>query len=90
MPTYLKNANIDLSKVNDVKLNLKLKVDCPTCSAEMIHDFKAEPLSYPVENQLQPLNFSCPACVKQFHVPARIQNIRMILAYDPKKIKELP
>ena len=82
MPLLYKTINIDLSKIKQVPLNFRMRAGCPDCAAECVHDFKAQPLSYPEKDGLLRVDFLCPACAVEFYVPARIQNIRVVLAYD--------
>lgn len=82
MPTVYKAINIDISKIKSVPLRFKMRSGCPNCGGECSHDFKAQSLSFPTEGQLVPVDFLCPGCQTQFSVPARIQNIRLVLAYD--------
>jgi transcription elongation factor Elf1 len=87
MSILLKTANLDLKLFKSVPANLKLRVNCPDCSAEAVHDFNKRPLVTPEQLQLLKINFTCPACSTPFSIPAKIQNIRMVLAYDPEKIE---
>jgi hypothetical protein len=56
----------------------------------MVYDFKKDGLSYPEEKQRGPLKFECFICKKIYLVPAQIMNMRVVLAYDPAKIREEP
>ena len=83
MPIFYKAINMDLSKIKKIPLNFKMHAGCPDCGKECVHDFNAEPLSYPEKDGLLSVDFSCPACAAEFKVPAKIQNMRVVLAYDP-------
>jgi len=90
MPTLYKAVNIDISKTKKVPLNFKMRAGCPDCKSECVHDFKTDPLKFPEQDQLLKVSFSCPGCQAKFTVAAKIQNIRMVLMFDPDiKTKEL-
>jgi hypothetical protein len=88
MPVLFKKVNIDISGVEKVPLNFKLRVDCPDCNTECVHDFKARPLQFPEEKKYTPVDFSCPACNTQFKVAAQVKNIRLVLAYDKTIVRK--
>lgn len=90
MPTQYKTANLDLSTSKVVRVNLKLRVPCPNCGTEMVYNFKTDPLNYPDQDQVNFLVFECSQCKNIYQVPSKIMNMRVVMAYDPEKIRELP
>jgi hypothetical protein len=87
MPTLYKTINIDLSDAKKVPLIFKLHAKCLNCGLEMTKDFKERYLAYPIEKKPFKLELYCIKCHTLHNIPAMIQNIRLILAYDLEKIK---
>lgn len=86
MPTEYKTANLDLKTSKIVRVNLTLRVPCPKCESEMIHEYV---MRYPEKDDRKQLEFFCTACDSLYVMPSRIMNMRVVLAYDKKKIKEV-
>jgi len=88
MPTLYKSINIDLSETKKVPINFELHTDCLNCGTEMTKDFKERYLDHPEEKKPFFLEIYCIKCHTLHVIPAKIMNIRLVLAYDPQKIKK--
>lgn len=89
MPTLYKTANIDLSRFKSIPVNLVLATNCPNCSYPTVeYDFTEKPLEYPEKDQCLKLECGCVACGYVYAIPAKIMNIRMVIAYDLEKIRQ--
>lgn len=67
----------------------ELKINCPGCKAELIHDFEKKYLPYPEVGEEIHTAFYCDDCERWFNLKyARITKIEIHIAYDPTIIEE--
>lgn len=67
--------------------DMVIEMPCPNCKNIIMNDFEEQYLSYPVVGRKDYIYFYCENCSSEFELPIKIKSAKMVVEYDPSKIK---
>ena len=65
-----------------------IKIECPSCKAEMKKDFNRDHLYYQKQGSESEMYFCCQNCDSEYLMPFTLKSVDVVLEYDETRLKK--